>query len=321
MAVAVAIDGVMVWADEVGYADLAKQIRVTSETRFRIGSVSKPIAAAGLALLVERGRLDLDAPIQTYIPDYPKTSLPITVRLLAGHLSGIRDYRKGEALSNIAYPDARSRLKIFEDDPLENLPGTTFKYAGYNWNVIEVAIERAAGQRFDAYIEANVLQPLHLTDTRAEQPDPADAQRAQFYEVDDAGAFVMGPPIDVRHAWAVGGYLSTAKDLVRFGSALLRPGYLKESSRRALFTSQTTSDGKSTGYGMGWSIYSQPKVIFHSGWTVGGLSILLMLPESNTVVAVVTNRGSLNVPENHRLYFNIEEIGYKIARIFGESGR
>jgi serine beta-lactamase-like protein LACTB, mitochondrial len=317
LSVAVAVNGSPVWRENFGYADLANKVRVTSKTRFRIGSVSKSLASVGLALLVERGQLDLDVPIQNYIPDFPKKSAPITVRLLAGHLSGIRNYRDGEALSNLAYPDARSRLKIFEADPLIASPGEKFNYSGYNWNVIEVAMERAARQNFATYMKANLLGPLRLNDTRTDEPGTADAERTQFYEVDEKGAFIFGPPLNLRHAWATGGYLSTADDLVRFGSALLRPGFLKESSLQTLFTPQTTNDGKTTEYGVGWNTYPEPKVTFHSGWTVGGLSILLMLPDSNVVVAILTNRGGLNIPEGHRLHFNIEEIGFKLARLFG----
>ena len=319
LSVAVAIDGKVVWLENFGYADLENKVRVTSKTRFRIGSISKPLTSVGLALLVERGQLDMDAPIQTYIPDFPEKGAPITVRLLAGHLSGIRDYRRGEALSNIAYPDARSRLKIFEADPLIAPPGTKFSYTGFNWNVIAVAMERAAHQDFVTYMSTHVLGPLHLDDTCAEQLGTADGPRTQFYEADKAGAFVLGPHVDNRYAGAAGGYLSTASDLVRFGSALLQPGFLKESSLQMLFTSQKTNSGEPTGYGVGW--YLWPQIIYHSGQSVGGTSILLMLPKTHTVVAILANRGGLDLSEGDRLYFNIEEIGYKVAKLFSSQSR
>ena len=291
---AVAVNGALVWSESSGYADLANRIKVTSRTRFRIGSISKPLTAAALALLVERGQLDLDAPIQTYIPDFPKKSSPITVRLLAGHLRGLRDYRPGEGLSDVAYPDARSRLKIFEADPLEAPPGERFHYSSYNWCVIEVAMERASHQDFISYMHANVIKPLRLDDTCAEQTDSVDPQRTRFYEVDPSGVFVIGPHVDNRYAWAAGVYLSTAEDLVRFGSALLAPGFLKASSLKMLFTSQVTAAGEPTGYGVGWFIWHQ-RVIYHSGESVGGVVILLLLPASHIVAAILTNRGNLQM--------------------------
>ena len=96
LSVAVAMDGKIVWSEAFGLADVETKTPVTPSTRFRIGSISKPLTSAGLALLVERGKIDMDAPIQKYIPDFPQKEGPITVRMLAGHLSGIRNYRVGE---------------------------------------------------------------------------------------------------------------------------------------------------------------------------------------------------------------------------------
>ena len=94
--VAVAVDGKLVWSEGFGYADLAGKVPVTAETQFRIGSVSKPLTAAAVALLYEEGRLDLDAPVQRYVPSFPDKGYPITTRQLAGHLAGIRHYQRSE---------------------------------------------------------------------------------------------------------------------------------------------------------------------------------------------------------------------------------
>jgi CubicO group peptidase (beta-lactamase class C family) len=110
LSVTVSVDGAIVWSEQFGYADLATQAPVTRTTRFRIGSVSKSLTAAGLALLVERGQLDLDAPVQKYIPDFPQKNGIITPRLLAGHLTGIRNYRGVEATSNRPFSNLRSGL-------------------------------------------------------------------------------------------------------------------------------------------------------------------------------------------------------------------
>jgi CubicO group peptidase (beta-lactamase class C family) len=91
--VAVGIGGQIVWAEGFGWADVELGVPVTTLTRFRVGSVSKPITAAGLGLLVERGQVDLDAPIQTYLPDFPEKRWPVTTRQLGGHTAGIRHYR------------------------------------------------------------------------------------------------------------------------------------------------------------------------------------------------------------------------------------
>src|SRR5271170_6651386 len=165
LSIAVSVDGAELWSQAFGYADLENQTPATPTTRFRIGSVSKPLTAAGLALLVEQGRLDLDVPVQTYIPDFPQKDGLITLRRLAGHLTGIRNYRGIEAISNRSFPNLRSGLKIFEDDPLEAAPGTKFSYASYNWNVIGAVMEAVTKQAFPDYIADNVLKPLGMTRT------------------------------------------------------------------------------------------------------------------------------------------------------------
>src|SRR5467141_4880919 len=98
--VAVAVNGKLVWSEGFGYADAERQRPVTRETQFRIGSVSKPLTATAVALLYEQGTLDLDAPVQRYVPSFPDKGYPITTRQLAGHLAGIRHYRGDEFLLN-----------------------------------------------------------------------------------------------------------------------------------------------------------------------------------------------------------------------------
>jgi CubicO group peptidase (beta-lactamase class C family) len=323
LSVAVTVDGKMVWSEGFGYADLSAKTPVTPETRFRIGSVSKPLTSVGLALLVERGALDMDAPIQKYVPDFPQKDAPITIHMLAGHLSGIRNYRGTEAVSNKPYPDLRAGLKIFENDPLESLPGTKFHYASYNWNVIGVAMEAAAKQDFLTYMETAVFKPLGMDNTVPDLAGSVDPQRTQFYETDAAGKFIVAPKVNLSYAWPSGGFLSTSEDLARFGSALLRPDFLKPESHRLLFTSQKTADGKLTHYGVGWFV---GKIAFHGGDSIGGSAILMLVPSSRTVVAILTNRGHLAFEkENGRskltklaepLAFNREKIALEIAKLF-----
>jgi CubicO group peptidase (beta-lactamase class C family) len=324
LCVAAAINGDIVWSGSFGFADLEKQIPATAATRFRIGSVSKPIAAAGLALLLERGQFDLDVPIQRYIPDFPQKDGVITSRLLAGHLSGIRNYRDKEFLSNKPFPNLRSGLKFFEDDPLESLPGAKYSYASYNWNTLGAAMEAATGQDFPAYIEKNVLKPLGLADTVPDRPGAEDPQRTKFYEVNHEGKFIAGPPVDLSYCWPGGGYLGTAVDMARFGSAHLRPGFLKPKSLKLLFTSQKTADGKPTGYGIGWVV--EKSIVLHSGGSIGGISMLLLVPAARVAVAIACNAGPLVLNasirkgratgEARRMVVNAKATACKIAVIF-----
>ena len=119
LSVAVSIDGKLLWSEGFGYADLEQRVPVTPQSRFRIGSVSKTITASAIGLLLERERLDLDAPVQRYVRDFPRKSWPITVRQLAGHTAGIRHYRDDEFLSSRAYGSVSEALTVFANEPLQ----------------------------------------------------------------------------------------------------------------------------------------------------------------------------------------------------------
>jgi len=325
--IAVAVDDKIVWSEAFGYADLAGNILVTPATRFRIGSASKTLTSIGLALLVERGLVDLDAPIQKYVPDFPEKGAVITTRLLAGHLSGIRNYRGIEALSDRPFVDLHSGLRIFEDDPLETPPGTRFGYSSFNWNLIGVVMERTSKQEFLQYMEGNVIVPLGMRNTRPDRTGVADSMRAQFYEVDANGSFVIAPMVDSSYKWPSGGYLSTAEDMARCGSAVLKPGFLKSESLQFLFISQRTNSGKITHYGAGWFVGRT--ILYHGGDSVGGTSVLLLRPSSKTVVAIAANRGHLTIgrasnsfsPANAADHYSSEMLvkeAHKIALMFAQ---
>ncbi|HWQ02870.1 MAG TPA: serine hydrolase domain-containing protein, partial [Candidatus Nitrosotenuis sp.] len=294
LSVAVGVDGKIVWSEAFGFADLAAKKPATTETLFRIGSVSKPVTAAGLMLLVEQGKLDLDADIHKYVPDFPDKGAIITSRQLAGHLAGIRHYKGDEFLLNKAFPNVRAGLKIFEDDPLLQAPGEKFVYSSYGWNLLSAVMEGASKEEFLAYMQKRVFERLKLARTMPDYAGRDVAQRTQFYERARGGndGFVIGPTVDNSYKWAGGGFLSTPEDLVRFGSALLRPGFLKSSSLDALFTSQKTKDGKETGYGIGWQISKDAAghvIYWHTGGSIGGTTVLLLHPESRTVLAMTAN--------------------------------
>src|SRR2546425_5449836 len=169
--VAVAVNGKLGWSDGFGDADAERQKPVTRETQFRIGSVSKPLTATAVVLLYERGKLDLDAPVQRYVPSFPDKGYPITTRQLAGHLAGIRHYKDQEFFSNRLYASVLDGLKIFQDDSLLFPPGTRFSYTSYGWNLVSAVGEGASGGKFLHYISAQAVLPLALTHTAPDRVD------------------------------------------------------------------------------------------------------------------------------------------------------
>jgi CubicO group peptidase (beta-lactamase class C family) len=292
LSVAVGVGEELIWAEGFGFADLETKRPVTTSTLFRIGSISKPLTAAGLMLLVERHKLDLDSDIHRYVPDFPDKGAVITTRQLAGHLAGIRHYNGTEFLLNKSFPTIREGLRIFENDPLLSKPGEKYHYSTYGWSLISLVIQNAGKQDFLLFMAQNVFQPLGMKHTIADYAERDLPQRTCFYDVAAEGGFKRSPAVDNSYKWAGGGFLSTPEDLVRFGAAHLGTKFLKPESLEALFRRQKISDGTETDYGIGWFIHKDKlghRVLAHTGGSIGGTSVLLLHPDSRVVVAMTSN--------------------------------
>jgi serine beta-lactamase-like protein LACTB len=292
MSVAVGINGEIVWAEGFGYADVEQKVPVWEETKFRIGSVSKPLTAAAVGLLVERGKLDLDAPIQRYVPTFPTKRWPITTRQVAGHLSGIRHYRGDETLSAVRYPTVADGLAIFQDDTLLFEPGDRFSYSSYGWNLISAVVERASGQEFLSYMQQNVFDRIGMRHTVADHTDSIVPHRTRFYERNEDGRVLNAPYVDNSYKWAGGGFLSTPSDLVRFGFAHFGEDLLQSETIAQLWTPQHTNAGESTGYGIGWTVAVEGGVVVragHGGGSVGGTAGFETRPPQRAAIAILGN--------------------------------
>jgi len=289
---AVAIDGKIVWAEGFGFADLENNVPLKATSRMRIASVSKSLTSAAVGQLYEQGKLDLDAPVQSYVPSFPTKPWPVTTRQLGGHLAGIRHYKAGEFESMRAYPGVVAGLAIFQNDSLLSRPGTAYSYSTYGWNLVSAVVEGASGESFISYMKLHVFAPLGMRHTTAEFADSLIPERAHYYLRDSAGPIVNTPYVDNSNKWSGGGFLSTPSDLVTFGSAFLKPGFLKPETIEQLWRSQQTADGKPTNYGIGWGTAVDSagrQVISHSGGGMGANALLLIYPEQKLVVAVLTN--------------------------------
>ncbi len=298
ISLAVSVDGETLWAEGFGYADLEHRVPIWPTTKFRIGSISKPLTAAAVAQLYEQGRLDLDAPVQQYVPGFPEKQWPLTTRQLGGHLGGVRHYRGAEFLSSKAYPSVDESLTIFADDPLMHEPGTKYAYSSYGWNLISAVVEGASGDNFLDYVREHVFEPLGMHHTVADHPDSLIYQRVRFYVRGNNDALLNAPFVDNSYKWAGGGFLSTPEDLLRFANAHLSDDFLSEDARALLFTAQRTTEGEDTGYGFGWRVQTGQDgrpYLAHSGGSVGGTSLLIMQPDLGVVVAGTINLSSADL--------------------------
>jgi len=300
VAITVGINNELVWSEGFGYADLEQEVPIDPAlTRFRVGSTAKSMTAMALGQLHEAGLLDLDLPIQTYVPDFPQKESPITTRMLAGHLGGIRHYDGSEFLSTTAYTSVSDALVIFENDPVVVPPGSEFSYSTYGYNLISAIIEGASDQEFLTYMSENVFGPTGMSRTGADHVVPIISYRSRYYGLED-GQLVNSPWVDNSNKWAGGGFLSTSEDLVRFGFAHLSDEFLQPDTIEMMWTSQLTTNGEPTGYGIGWGTGTDDsgrRRISHGGGSVGGTTDLRIYPDEGLVIAVITNTSRADLGE------------------------
>ncbi|HEY4733768.1 MAG: serine hydrolase domain-containing protein [Gemmatimonadaceae bacterium] len=286
-------NGQTVWSEGLGLADVENRVPVTTLTKFRIGSVSKSLTASAVGLLVESGKLDLDAPVQRYVPSFPEKRYPITTRQVAGHLAGIRHYVNDEFLSARHYKDVTESLNIFANDSLLFRPGDRYSYSTYGFVLVSAVVEGAAREPFLAFMQRRVLDPAGMRNTVAEFPDSLIPNRARFYTRSDSlSPTVNAPYVDQSNKWAGGGYLSNTEDLARFGDAMITGKIVKPATLDLLWTSQRTNDGKATGYGIGWVVATDSagrQVVRHSGGSDGGTALLVLYPKQRMVFAFLFN--------------------------------
>jgi serine beta-lactamase-like protein LACTB, mitochondrial len=308
LSVAVAANGRLVWSESCGFADRMRMVAVRRDTMFRIGSVSKTITAAVAARLAQEGRLELDAEIQRYVPEFPRKQQPITPRQLGGHLAGIRHYQGREALSRRHYGSVRASLTVFKDDLLVNVPGERFSYSSYGFNLLGAGVETAAGKPFAAAVGETLLTPLGMKRTRL---DDGGAVRggSRYYEVTSSRRAVSAPRVDLSNRFPSGGFLSSAEDLIRLGLGVTDPAFLSGDTQALLFTSQRISEGRATRYGFGFEVGSSPlgPVAGHTGNVVGGTAFLLIHPRTRVVVAMTTNIGFVTAPVAPALGRNVPD--------------
>lgn len=291
MSVAVGNSKEILWAEGFGMADLENQVPASIHSRFRIGSVSKCLAALAIGKLYQEKKMDLDAPIQAYVPYFPEKQYPVTVRQLAGHTSGVRHYRPGEHNHPSRYNSIKDGLDIFMHDSLLFEPGTAYSYSTYGYNLISAAIEGASGMNFLQYME-DIFWSLEMYQTVADHNDSIIAHRVRFYDDNgkgNANAFL----VDNSYKWAGGGYLSTPSDLVRLGQELIHPKIVSSETVAMMLTPQQLKDGTEIICGIAWRIgkdSSGRKIVHHGGTIQGGRTILVVYPDQDLIIVICTNK-------------------------------
>ena len=293
MTVAVVSERQVRWAAGFGMQDIENNVAARPATVYRLGSISKPITAVAVMQLFERGRLDLDAPVQKYCPAFPEKQWPVTTRQVLGHLAGIRHYKSDEEFNSTRfYASVTEGLSMFKDDPLLFEPGTKYSYTTHGYSVLGCVVEGASGQKFADFVVENIFKPAAMERIRVDSVADIIPNRAQGYRITDKGVLTNSPLADNSYKVPGGGFVSTAEDLARFAVALQTGKLLKRETLELMYEPQQTKDGKATSYGLGWGVAKRPtgeRAIGHSGGQQRISTFLHMQPEQGLAVVIMSN--------------------------------
>lgn len=282
-----------------GMADLEHMAANRPDTIFEAGSVSKQFTAAAVLLLAQEGKLSLDDQARQYVPELPDYGVPLTIRNLLQHTSGLRDW--GNIAGMAGWPrttrvhthahvlDILSRQKALNFEP-----GTDWSYSNSGYNLAVVIVSRVAGEPFAEFTRQRIFEPLGMTrtswrdDYRRIVPD-----RATAYS-DRRGEFSLNMPFENVHG--NGGLLTTAGDLLRWNAnfATMKVGGADVVKRQQ--TPGSFKDGGRFDYGYGLFIREHQGLrnVEHSGSTAGYRAHLLRLPDAGLSVSVLCNVSSGN---------------------------
>ena len=262
LSVAVGVGGDIVWAEGFGWADLEKRVPVAPETRFRIGDASIALTSAAVGLLLEKGRLNLDDEIQTYVPAFPEKQWPVTLRQLMGHwrASGRRAVTRSRCSEHCER--TVDGLQRFAESPLLFEPGTQYRYSTLR---LDPGERGGRSRRGRAVLRVHAHADLRAAghgrhDARLR--DRTDPGSGDLLLPEVRGDTRYGPElareVDYSCFAGAGAFLSTPSDLVRFGMAISSGKLLKPATVEMLQTPQRLTSGEETGYGLGWNLETVP---------------------------------------------------------------
>ncbi len=298
-AVGVGVKGRPVLERAYGMADLEREVENAPDTIFEAGSVSKQFTAAAVLLLAREGKLSIDDPVRKYVPELPDYGVPLTVRHMLTHTSGLRDWGSvagiaGWPRTTRAYTHAHVLEIVSRQKALNFTPGTAYSYSNTSYNLAAIIVSRVSGQSFADFSRDRIFKPLGMTHTSwRDDFTRVVKHRAIAYE-SQADGYHEDMPFENVHG--NGGLLTTVGDLLRWNENFVSPkvgdaAFVAEQQVPGRF-----NDGRPHTYALGLTVgeYRGVREVSHSGSTAGYRAFLTRFPDQHVSVAVLCNAGNAN---------------------------
>ena len=295
-AIAVIRNGKIVKAEGYGLANVELNVPATKETVFEIGSITKQITAAAIMLLVEEGKINLDEKIGKYLPNTPESWNKVTVRHLLTHTSGVKSYTgiaSGFELTKRLKRD--DFIKAIGAYPLEFEPGERYNYSNSGYNLLGFIIESVSGKSYWDFLRERIFKPLGMNSTGDRDPRFIIKNRASGYEWENNQ--LVGRDYDLTDVFSAGAIVSTVLDLAKWDAALRGNSFLKEESKKAIWTQFVLNNGKPYPYGFGWNVieFRGHNLLSHGGQTAGFAANISRYVDDDLTVIVLTNLGDIGL--------------------------
>jgi len=303
--VLVAEKGNVIYKKGFGWADMEWSIPNQPDTKHRLGSITKQFTSMLIMQLVEQGKLKLDVPISTWLPDYPKKNGDvITLHHLLTHSSGIPNMTSFPNFFNIMR-DAHTPAQLvngFADSTLQFKPGERNAYSNSGYILLGYIIEKVTGKSYEQVLQENIFIPLKMNNTGYDHNRTLLKNRANGYEK-NGRSYVNANFIDMSVPYAAGALYSTVEDLYLWDQALYGNQLLRKENRELLFTKHIPAGGGH--YGYGWDIDEMPigntaeriNTIGHGGGINGFNTQLTRIPSDKSFIVLLNNTGGAPLNE------------------------
>jgi CubicO group peptidase (beta-lactamase class C family) len=294
VAVLVSRDGKIIYENAFGYADIGNRVPVTTETKFRIGSITKQFTAAAILKLQENGKISVNDTLSRFIPDFPSGN-EVTVHHLLTHTSGIHSFTNRPNFMKYATMSISPEAMI---DTIKNFkydfdPGESYQYNNSGYYILGYIIEKVSGKEYGEYLKETFFDPLGMKNTGVHGPLLVLDNEATGYSL-EGGTLKKAINWDMTNAGGAGALYSTVHDLYTWNEALFNGKVLSDESLKAAFTPVVLNNNKKpegVEYGYGWGFYKIRGLDFtaHSGGLHGFLSFLSRQPDNNVTITVLCN--------------------------------
>jgi CubicO group peptidase (beta-lactamase class C family) len=288
--VLVARDGEILLDRGYGFANREWSTPNDGDTKFRLGSLSKQFTAVAIMILNERGRVDLDAPVKTFLSDAPAAWDGVTVRHLLTHTSGVPSLTSFDDFQSLKTLPATldSLIGRFRDRALDFQPGEGWSYSNSGYILLTAIVEKASGKPYAEFIAETLFQPLGMSDSGYDSHAAILPRRASGY-TPTARGLVNADYVDMTIPQGAGALYSTTRDLLKWEQGLFGGRLLKPESLALL----TTPVRNNYAYGLVVTEAGGNRTVGHSGGIEGFNTHLAYDPDRRLTVVVL---GNLNGP-------------------------